>query len=156
MNLLSALWGRGGCFPDCFSGEEILFCSFNLCWLPAGNGTQGKFWIKGRCWFSQWKQEVVACVLQGLEESKRQRKNSLNRSGRSRREPGGSRGGMGRAEGRMEATKPTDGRLWVSWWGWLYRKRIIALCCKEQGRAVTMSQSYCGLLIILLYSITLF
>lgn len=56
---------------------------------------------------SQWKQEVVAWVLHSLEESKRQRENSLNRSGRSRREWGGSRGGVGRAEEQREAARST-------------------------------------------------
>lgn len=53
-------------------------------------------WTSGRKWHSrkvlnkrkmlvrQWKQEVVACVFCGLEESRRQRENSLNGSGRSR------------------------------------------------------------------------
>lgn len=47
---------------------------------------------------SQWKQEVVACVLRSLEESKRQSENSLNRSGRNRRAQRKSKGRVGRTE----------------------------------------------------------
>lgn len=43
---------------------------------------------------SQWKQEVVACVLHSLEESKRQRDNALSRSRR--------RSGVGSAEEQRE------------------------------------------------------
>lgn len=77
-------------------GDRLLF--IQSVWTSGRKWHSRKVLNKRKMLVSQWKQEVVACVLRSLEESKKQRENSLNRSGRSRRERDGSRGGVGRAE----------------------------------------------------------
>lgn len=86
---------------------------------------------------SQWKQEVVAQVLHSLEESKKQRENSLNRSGRSRREKCRSGGSVGRVEERRRrhgdwAIRPTAWKTLNPLVGLAVLKTLMGLCSKNR------------------------
>lgn len=94
-------------------GDHLLF--IQSAWTSGRKWHSRKVLNKRKVLVSHWKQEVVACVLHHLEESKRERENALNRNGRSRRERCRSRGGVGRGED--EAIRPTAWRTLNLGWG---------------------------------------
>lgn len=74
-------------------GDHLLFVQ--SVWTSGRKWHPRKVLNKRKMLVRQWKQEVVACVFYSLEESKRQRENSLNRSGRSRERSIGVEEGWG-------------------------------------------------------------
>lgn len=115
-------------------GDCFLF--FQSVWTSGRKWHSRKVLNKRKMLVSQWKQEVVAWVLYSLEESKRQRENSLNRSGRSRREKCRSTGGVGRAEERGRrhgdwAIRPTAWETLNLLVGLDVLKRLMGLCSKN-------------------------
>lgn len=96
-----------------WGGDCLLF--IQSVWTSGRKWHSRKVLNKRKMLVSQWKQEVVACVLHSLEESKKQRENSLNRSGRSKREKCRSRGRVGRTKDQRRQPGQHLGRPWISW-----------------------------------------